>query len=107
MPKRELSNDDYAIVLACLQCVLQSDEIEDPEFRTRIGVVREDIRKIIASWPIHEMDKMTRLAVNNCMVEVNYGIDLDERSWSRWFQVSKAEVEQTYRRWSELEFDDA
>ena len=92
MPSPRLSESESRIVLQCMTAVLESSEIEDPEFETRLGFDRKELRHLIENWAsLKESDAIT-LAVSNCLNEVCNGIDIPSQEWDSWFDVPKEEV---------------
>lgn len=105
MTVKQMTDSDKAVILQCLEYIYVSDEVEEPEFRTRLGITRPEMKSIIDKWPDVE-DASTwsdaELAINNSMVEVCYGIDIATDRWARSFSVPKSEVERIYKRWSTM-----
>ena len=106
MAFEQLTKQEQNTVRQCMEAILNGDEIEDPEFRTRLGIDRLQLRQVLASWPhLDDADDNsdTCLAINNCMNEVAHGICISLEDWARWFILPKEDVKATYKRWAELQ----
>lgn len=74
---------------------------ETLSFAVRLGFERESLKEILGSWPLPDdsADGLVSLAINNCMNEVCYGINISDRHWNVWFTRSRQEVEVTFSKW--------
>ncbi len=100
-----LSKKDQNVVLQCMTAILEGPYIDDFEFQTRLGIDRGELIGVIAAWPNlkdADEDSAANLAINNCMNEVCYGVDIPPDKWTKWFDVSKEEVEKAFIRWARL-----
>ena len=105
MALEKLSDGEKAATLQCLTAILQGPFIEDFEFQTRLGVDRAKLRSVIEDWPNigdREDGSIADLAIGNCFNELCNGLDIPPEEWTKWFTVSKPEVEQVWLRWTEL-----
>ena len=105
MTFKELSRGEKEIVLQCMKAIADRPEIEDWEFRTRLGIARPTLRRIISVWP--EIDDGSDnsdefLAINNCLNEVCHGVRIPPTEWGKWFAQSRGEIKQTYAKWLRL-----
>lgn len=90
--------------MQCLKAISEGNFLED-EFQTRLGIEKEDLRKLIDSYPeIDDSDNDSNecLAVNNCLNEVCHGLQFSETEWKKWFSVSREEIAETFKDWAEL-----
>ena len=104
MSLEKLSNEEKEIVFSSLRAILNGGFIDD-EFQTRVGVEREELESIVLTHP--NLDDSTQrsnvaIAINNCLNEVCNGIKFSQDEWSRWFGVSRVEVEAVYEKWRAL-----
>ena len=100
----KLSDSDRQIVLQCLNAITKGKFLEG-EFHARLGIEPEELELLVAVYPnIDDSDDNSNatLAINNCFNEVCHGIHFSDREWSQWFNVSKSEVEEVYRKWTTL-----
>ena len=105
MALKDLSAPEQQIVLQCMRAIAEGNEIDDPEFHSRLGITREILGRIIASWPEIDdqiVDSDEFLAVNNCLNEVCHGIRLTSDEWARQFTVPRESVKQAYSHWLRL-----
>lgn len=97
-----LSPQEQRIVFQCINVILKTPLIEEPEFLTRLGVSRQQLEEVITVWPYLNAlnnDAMAVLAINNCLNEVCYGVYINSNIWGQFFDVTKPEVEQVYNKW--------
>lgn len=102
---RDLSPQDKELALQCMKFIANGSEIEDAEFHTRLGIVRQRLIDIISLWPELDdgvEDSAESLAINNCFNEVCYGIAIPQNLWTRSFSQPKEKVEQAYSNWLTL-----
>jgi hypothetical protein len=103
MSIKNLSNDDQKIILQCMKCIYDGPYICDEEFHTRLGIGRSELKKIIEYWP--DVDDFgsgssAQLAINNCLNEVCHGISFSNDDWSNWFNATRSEIRNIYKRWA-------
>ncbi len=85
-----------------MKAIVEGDVIEDWEFRTRLGVTRSVVKRIISQWPdindrVEGSDEF--LAINNCMNEVCHGIRMTPEEWTQRFTEPKDTILRTYENW--------
>jgi hypothetical protein len=98
----ELSPAEKEIVLQCMKAIADSPGIEDWEFHTRLGIGRPALRRVISLWPDIDdsSDKSNEfLAINNCLNEICYGLDISAIEWRIWFTQPIDEIRRTYYKW--------
>jgi hypothetical protein len=89
-------------VLQCLKAILIGPFIDEWEFQTRLGIDRDGLRSVLGRWPnLEDSEQGTDdfLAVNNCLNEVCYGVDIPAQAWDEWFTLPRTEVERAYEDW--------
>jgi uncharacterized protein YccT (UPF0319 family) len=100
----QLSEKDKQVVFQCLKAVSEGSFLED-EFHSRIGIEKDDLQKIIDSYPEidhSDDDSNESLAVNNCLNEICHGLQFSETEWKRWFSVTREEIAETFKNWADL-----
>jgi hypothetical protein len=104
MTLAKLSDTDRQIILQCLNAILKGRFLEG-EFDARLGIEPGEFERIVAAYPNvddSDDDSNETLTINNCLNEVCHGIRFSNREWAQWFNVSKSEVEEVYRKWAIL-----
>jgi len=98
----ELTNEQQAVIHDCMKTILNAPFIEDPEFQTRLGIDRKELRGVIDRWP-HLDDSLPdsddSIAINNCLNELAYGIPMTDTEWSTWLGFSRDEVRAVLDKW--------
>jgi hypothetical protein len=100
-----LSSDEQWVVRQAVAAVCQGTYLDDWEFGERIGVDRDTVAELLSLWPNVQdtrRDAPAGFAINNCLNEMCYELDLPAEEWNRWFDVPRTEVEDVYRRWAAL-----
>lgn len=103
MALEKLGAKEQEIVLRCIKA--SAVHIEDWEKHTRLGLTSDELRRIIAEWrSIDDADENGTgfLAINNCLNEVCQGFSIAPEEWRIRFDVPKADIENTYRKWLSL-----
>jgi hypothetical protein len=103
MSFNSLDASEKETVLQCMRLILDETRlIEDPEFQTRLGIDRDQLRSIITAWP--ELDDLITdagsdavLAINNCLNEACYGLNINERL-ERKYSVPHDEVRAVFNK---------
>ncbi len=106
MALEKLSAKEQETVRHCIRAIADGQYIEDPEFKTRLGIDRLTLRRLLGEWPHLDDSKSNSdvfLAINNCLNEVCYGVDIPPEDWGNWFNETQDEVRQTYRDWAYLQ----
>lgn len=101
----KLDRDEQNIVLECMTAILKGPYIEDPEFRTRLGIDRAELNEVISAYPNLDDDfdeSIASLAINNCLNEVINGLSIPRSEWNKWFSKTKEGVQKTYVKWAKL-----
>ena len=105
MALKELSASEQELVLQCLKAIVESNEIEDWEFRTRLGITRATVKEIISRWS--EIDDRSEgsdefMAINNSLNETCHGVHWTSQEWSRRFTEPRAKIVDVYMHWLRL-----
>lgn len=104
MEIEELNPAEKNIVYQCMKIVAETDLIEDPEFRTRLSINRQELYQVIAAWPAlteSSNDSVGNLAVNNSLNEVCNGLQIDDILWKQYFIASRQDVSDVCHKWFE------
>lgn len=100
---KKLTTREKGIIFSCLRCILEGDDIEDPEFHTRLGAGRDELRKILNQWPHvddSEDNSAACLLINNCINEICNGIWFSKEKWDKWFSVDRDQVRAVFAQWA-------
>jgi len=100
----KLSDKERQIILQSMNAILRGCFLEG-EFHARLGIDPEELKQVIVAYPNvddSDDDSNAALAINNCLNEVSHGVSFSDQDWSQWFDVSRAEVEDVYRKWAVL-----
>ena len=103
MAFEKLKDREKRTIYASLEFVSRSGFIDDFEFQTRIGISPEELNEIIKLSPMFDdTDPLIELAINNCLNEVCYGLEITETEWEKWFDVSHDEIKSIFSKWAKL-----
>ena len=96
---KDLTETERLIIFQCMQLILESDLLENAEFQTRLGIDRQELRQVIATWP--QLDDVNttsnaNVAMNNCLNEVCYGIDVDDDTLQYRYGIHRQTAKQVY-----------
>ena len=103
MSLMNLPDEDKEAVLQCMRAIAESQLIEDWEIHTRLGLNRETLRAVVSRWPNIDdsvVDSDAYLAINNCMNEICHGVHIPTEEWDKWFTMTRAQILDSYRKWS-------
>lgn len=105
MAFEKLTEQEQRLILEAMTAILNGPYIDDAEFQTRLGIDRLQLREVLDTWPVIEDDNEDShacIAINNCMNEVCYGIEISSAAWSKWFTAPRSDVAAVYARWAKL-----
>ena len=89
----DLDDDEIMIVSQCLWAAVAGPFFDDSEFQTLIGVPREEVRHLAATWPPHDADRPglrdILIGVLNNLLGYPHG---EEEGWRRFITVEPAVV---------------
>lgn len=93
-------------VLQSMKLILKENYIADWEFPLRLGITREQLRQVIAEWPLlpddndeYISDRIRALAINNSLNEVLHGVGVSDAVWARWLEEPPEEVKRIFHTW--------
>jgi hypothetical protein len=98
----QMSGTHQSVVHNCIRAILDGPYLDDAECHPRIGLWRNDLRSILARWPNlddSDPDSDDTLAINNCLNEVCYGIQMSEDEVVATIGVSRDEVQRVFQTW--------
>jgi hypothetical protein len=113
MAFEKLDEREQKTIVQAMKLILTEEKyIGEREFRSRIGITRDELRQVIAEWP-HLKDEddtdskdnpdlVRVLAINNSLNEVLHGVGVSDADWEKWFDEPKEEVKRIYRTWAVL-----
>ena len=102
MAFEKLLTTEQSTVLQCMKVILESDLLDDADFQTRLGVDKQQLREVIADWPLlNDADAAsnTSLAINNCLNEICYGVNVNDDTLEQRYGISRHTVDQIYQKW--------
>jgi hypothetical protein len=96
-----LDDRERKVVRECLRAVVEGPFFLDWEFKTLLGLDREDVRHDLLSWPtLDETDESTVLAINNSMNNLlGYPLREDEKAWPNFISVNRKELAIIFDKW--------
>jgi len=100
MPLANLEPPEQKVVLECLKASTEGPFFPDQEFSTPFGLNRNEVRAVIARWPVEDRsDEKAALVINNAMNNLlGYPHDQKE-AWSKYISGSKEEVHAIFQKW--------
>ena len=99
----KLNNKNWQIILQCMECIFQGPYISDVAFSTRVGISRSQLKSLIDAWPNIDdsnWESYAHIGVNNVLNEICHGVSISTSDWDNWFDVSRREVKEVYKRWA-------
>jgi hypothetical protein len=94
-----LTDRESDIVHAALRASVEGPFFPDWEFRTLMGVQREEMRAVLDAWPTVVDAEIADLAINNAF---NNLLGYPHDDWEEWASYSDAEpkeLAQVFMRW--------
>ena len=105
MAFEKLQQNERGIVFRCMQIILDNNILDNEEFQPRLGINKQELFDVVNAWPQlndNDPNSDTYLAINNCLNEVCYSINIDDNNLEKQFGVSRKDVEQVYNKWKNL-----
>ena len=95
-----MSPDDERTIRDCLRAAVDGPFFPDWEFHTLIGLDRDEVAGVLASWPETSHVEDRTLAVNNVLNNLlGYPHGASEETWRSYVGASPREVADVYARW--------
>ena len=88
-----------------MKVMLDSDLLDNSEFQTRLSIDKQQLREVIAAWPnLNDSDAAsnTSLAINNCLNEICYGVNINDDALEQRYSISRQIVERIYQKWKSI-----
>ncbi len=88
-----------------MKVVLDSDLLDNAEFQTRLGIDKQQLREVATAWlDLDDFDAAsnTSLAINNCLNEICYGINVNDDALEQRYGISRQTVERIYQKWKRI-----
>ncbi len=101
MPLSNLDDREQEVVRECLRAAVDGPFFPDWEFETLIGLDREEVRRVLLSWPaLNEADESVVMTINNSMSNLlGYPIGDDLNAWPRFISVNRTELASIFDKW--------
>jgi hypothetical protein len=101
MSLANLDERERNVVRECLQAAVEGPFFPEWEFQTIFGITRDDVRRVLRSWPeLNEADKDVTLAINNSLNNLlGYPARNKREMWPRFISVSPMELAGIFDRW--------
>lgn len=94
---------EQGVVWRCIEAIRDGPFIDDWEFHPRLGLERSELQELTSNvLTLDDSDPKSDewLAINNCMVEILYGVRITPEQWVVWIgDDMKEEVERIYEKW--------
>jgi hypothetical protein len=96
-----LDERERAVVRECLRASVEGPFFPDWEFETIFGLGREDVRKVLLSWPeVNESDDSVVRAINNSFNNLlGYPTKNKQEIWPKFISVSGIELARIFDKW--------
>jgi hypothetical protein len=97
----ELDERERAVVRECLRAAVDGPFFPEWEFATIFGLGRNEVRKVLESWPqLDESDENVAIAINNTLNNfLGYPLGEDQAAWPQFISVSRAELMAIFDKW--------
>jgi hypothetical protein len=101
VPLINLDAREQEVVRECLRAAVEGPFFPDWEFETLFGLAREEVRRVLLSWPtLNEADESTVLAINNSINNLlGYPIGEDQDAWPKFISVNRTELATIFDKW--------
>lgn len=101
MPLTDLDERERDVVRQCLKAAVESPFFPEWEFGTIFGLERDDVRRVLMSWPdISEADDCVVRAINNSLNNLlGYPAKSKRELWPQYVSVSGIELARIFDKW--------
>jgi hypothetical protein len=101
MPLTDLDEQERDVVRQCLKAAVDGPFFPDWEFETIFGLERDDVRRVLMSWPgINEADESVVRAINNSFNNLlGYPAKNKQEIWTKFISVSGMELAKIFDKW--------
>src|SRR5437868_4651059 len=101
MPISDLNENERKVVKECLRAAVEGPFFPEWEFATLFGLSREDVKRVLVSWPdVNEADESVVLAINNGFNNLlGYPLPEVEDLWGQFISVTPMELARVFDKW--------
>jgi len=101
MSLANLNAEERDVVRQCLHAAVEGPFFSDWEFGTLFGLERDEIRRVLQSWPnIGETDHTIVVAINNSFNNLlGYPLANKHDIWPKLISVDHVEVARIFDQW--------
>jgi hypothetical protein len=101
MSLTDLDEHELDVVRQCLQAAVEGPFFPDWEFETLFGLERDEVRRVLGSWPdIDETDQNVVIAINNAFNNLlGYPTPNKGEIWPRFISVGGMELARIFDKW--------
>jgi hypothetical protein len=97
-PSEELSESERDLVKRCLEAAVHGPFFPEWEFHALFGYSRDEVRRILATWPDAENDEHRRSVVINTLNNLLGYPHGDVQAWNQYVRSSEDAVRAILRR---------
>jgi hypothetical protein len=97
-----LPDSDQSIIRKCVEAITFGSFLDDPEMHPRIGLDRGELISVLDHWSEPGeigWAEQASIAINSCLNEICFGLEISNRDWSTWIPVPRSEVERVFALW--------
>jgi hypothetical protein len=96
-----LDERERQVVRECLRASVEGPFFPDWEFATLFGLTRDEVKKVLLSWPaLDESDQFVVLAINNSFNNrLGYPAQDKQDVWPNFISVSHLELARIFDKW--------
>ena len=101
MSLADLNQKERGVVSECLRAALEGTFFPDWEFSTLFGLTRDEVRRVLSSWPHpDEDDENVVRAIDNSMNNLlRYPHRSDRKTWFDFISVDPSELAEILAKW--------
>src|SRR5260370_15536639 len=103
MSLASLSDKERDVVRQCLRAAVESPFFPDWEFHTIFGLERDEVKRVLLSWPeLDETDESVVVAINNSFNNLlGYPSQNKQELWPKYLSVSGIELARIFDKWKD------
>jgi hypothetical protein len=101
MSLANLNEQEREVVRQCLNAAVEGPFFPDSEFETIFGLERDEVRRVLNSWPkIDETDESVVVAINNSFNNLlGYPTPNKREIWPKFISVDRMELARILDKW--------
>jgi hypothetical protein len=102
VPLADLDDKEREVVRECLWAAAEGPFFPDWEFHTLFGLERDEVRRIVFSWPaLDENEESVVFAINNSMNNLlGYPLGEAEEAWPSFISVNREGLASIFDKWT-------